>query len=264
MTLALNAVHEGDCLELMKDIPDKSVDMILCDLPYGTTALKWDKIIDIKLLWEQYERVIKDDGSIVLFGYQPFSSLLITSNLKLFKYSFVWDKVSKTDFMNAKNKPLRRHEDILVFSKGTVANGSKRKMKYYPQGVEEGRRVSTNNRQEYVGASKGPRPSHQKVYECKGSNYPTSIIKFSNASRTNALHPTQKPVPLFEYLINTYTGTGDTVLDNCMGSGTTAIASINTNRNFIGIERESKYVAIARRRISDAMQTEVSGGDDVE
>lgn len=246
-----NKIYNQDCLIGMRDIPDKSIDMILCDLPYGTTVMGWDKIIDSKQMWEQYERIIKDDGAIVLFGYQPFSSMLVTSNLKLFKYSIVWDKVSKSDIMNAKNKPLRQHEDILVFSKGTTANGSKRKMKYYPQGVEEGKRVNNNNRQEFEGATKVARPSHTKVYKCSGSNYPTSIIRFSNANRKNALHPTQKPVLLFEYLIKSFTSEGELVLDNCMGSGTTAIACINTNRNYIGFELDKNYYDVLSRRIED-------------
>lgn len=250
-SLELNRIYQRDCLSDggMALIPDKSIDMILCDLPYGTTALKWDSVIDVKLLWNHYERMIKDDGAIVLFGYQPFSSLLITSNLRLFKYSMVWDKVSKSDIMNAKNKPLRQHEDVLIFSKGTVANGSNRRMKYFPQGVKEGVRVNTNNIQDYEGATKVARPSHQKVYKTQGSNYPTSIIRYSNADRTNALHPTQKPVALFEYLIRTYTNEGEIVLDNCMGSGTTAVAALNTGRKFIGFETEPQYIEIANKRL---------------
>jgi site-specific DNA-methyltransferase (adenine-specific) len=249
--LELNRIYQRDCLSDggMALIPDKSIDMILCDLPYGTTPLKWDTVLDINLMWEQYERIIKENGAIVLFGYQPFSSLLVTSKLELFKYAIVWDKVSKSDIMNAKNKPLRQHEDILVFSKGTVANGSNRRMKYFPQGVTVGVRVNTNNIQDYEGATKVARPSHEKVYKTQGANYPTSIIRFSNANRMNAYHPTQKPVDLFEYLIRTYTNEGEIVLDNCMGSGTTAVAALNTNRRFIGFETEPTYIEIANKRI---------------
>ena len=251
--LGINKVYNENCIgeNGMCLIDNKSVDCIICDLPYGSTILKWDKIISINLLWSEYERIIKDDGAIVLFGYQPFSSLLVNSNLKLFKYSIVWNKVSKTDIMNAKNKPLRQHEDILIFSKGTTANGSKRKMKYFPQGVEEGKRINNKNRQEFEGATKVARPSHEDVYKCKGSNYPTSIITFSNANRKNALHPTQKPVDLFEYLIKTYTNENDLVLDNCMGSFTTAVACINTNRNYIGFENNDKYFELGQKRLEE-------------
>lgn len=242
--IELNKIYNEDCLEGMKRIPDKSVDMILCDLPYGTTACKWDTIIPFEPLWEQYERVIKDNGAIVLFGSQPFTSTLIGSNLKLFKYEWVWNKSRPTDFPNANNKPMKKHENVLVFSKGTTANGSNRKMKYNPQGlVEKERKVKRTSR-----GFQGERKNQKDEYVSLFTNYPSSQLNFSSEGKT--IHPTQKPVPLFEYLIRTYTNENETILDNCMGSGTTAVACINTNRNFIGFELDETYHSLANERIA--------------
>ena len=236
----------GDCLELMKDIPDKSVDMILCDLPYGTTACKWDTIIPFEPLLEQYERIIKDNGAIVLTASQPFTSILIMSNLNLFKYEWVWNKSRPTDFPNANNKPMKKHENVLVFSKGTTANGSNGKMKYFPQGlINKERKIRRTSR-----GFQGERHNQKNEYISKFTNYPNSQLNFPSEGKT--IHPTQKPVALFEYLIKTYTNEGETVVDNCMGSGTTGVACLNTNRNFIGIELDDKYFEIAKRRISEA------------
>ena len=239
----------GDCLEKMKEIPDGSVDMILTDPPYGTTACKWDSIIPLEPMWEQLNRIIKPNGAIVMTASQPFTTKLISSNYKMFKYCWVWDKVSKTDVFNAKNKPLKQNEDICIFSKGTTANGSNRKMKYFPQGVMAGNRKNSNNRVSagYMGKA---RPSHKKEHVYHGSNYPSSIVRFSNADRSNCVHPTQKPVALMEYLIKTYTNENETVLDFTMGSGTTGVACKNTKRNFIGIEKDEKYFKIAEERIN--------------
>jgi site-specific DNA-methyltransferase (adenine-specific) len=248
--LEINKVYNQDCLVGMKLIDDKSVDMILCDLPYGTTICKWDSIISFEFLWKHYERIIKDDGAIVLTASQPFTTKLINSNIKLFKYCWVWNKVAKGDIMNAKNKPLKQHEDICVFSKGTTANGSNRKMKYFPQGVTENLR-SPNKQNRTEGAFKGLRPSHKEEYKRQGTGYPSSIITFSNANHKDIIHPTQKPVTLFEYLIKTYTNEGEIVLDNCIGSGTTAIACINTNRNYIGFEKDENYFNMAQDRIKN-------------
>jgi len=243
----MKLIH-GDCLKEMFDIPDNSVDMVCCDMPYGTTACKWDTVLPLDMLWHHYKRIVKNIGAIVLFSAQPFTTTLINSNLKWFKYQWVWNKVSKTDVFNAKNKPLRQHEDLCVFSSGTTANKSKRKMFYNPQGVKSGNRTNPQNRKAagYMGKA---RPSHKKEHIYHGSNYPSSIIKFTNADRTNVVHPTQKPVALIEYLIKTYTNEGDTVLDNCMGSGTTGVACKNLNRDFIGIELDEKYFEIAKTRI---------------
>lgn len=237
MSELLNKVTQGDCLEVMREIPDESVDMILCDLPYGTTACKWDAIIPFDELWAQYERVIKDDGAIVLTSSQPFTTSLIASNMKLYRYSLVWEKEQGVNFLMAKKQPLKVPEDINVFYKKQPA--------YNPQ-MTEGKPYTSGK------GTSGEVTGHVTKVQTKneGTRYPRSVLQFK---RETGMHPTQKPVALFEYLIKTYTNEGETVLDNCLGSGTTAAAAINTNRNFIGIEREPEYVAIAQRRIDEAI-----------
>jgi site-specific DNA-methyltransferase (adenine-specific) len=236
--LPINQIIHGDCLDVMKDISDKSVDMILCDLPYGMTANKWDTVIPLEPLWEQYKRVIKDNGAIVLTASQPFTSMLVMSNIKWFRYEWVWDKIAASGHLNAKQMPLKRHENILVFYKRPpVYNPQFTKGEPYDSGFSL--RKSENWGKQVAVSGKNE----------SGRRYPTSLIVESNANRRNRLHPTQKPVALFEYLIKTYTNEGETVLDNCIGSGTTAIACINIGRNFIGIEKEEKYVRIAQKRI---------------
>lgn len=240
----LNNVHEGDCLTVMKDIADKSVDMILCDLPYGTTRNKWDSIIPLDKLWAQYERVIKGNGAIVLTAQTPFDKVLGVSNLSLLKYEWVWQKEKGTGHLNAKKMPLKDHENVLVFYKKLPTYNPQFSVgKAYKHAPSKSEKPVTNyNHFEKV----------DTVSE--GKRYPKTVIQFKSDSQFGkALHPTQKPVALFEYLINTYTNEGDVVLDNCLGSGTTAVAAINTNRNFIGIEREPEYVAIAQRRIDEAL-----------
>lgn len=239
-----NLMH-GDCLELMGNIPDKSIDAIICDLPYGTTACKWDVIIPFEPLWTHYERLIKPNGAIVLFASQPFTTDLINSNRKLFKYCFVWHKSAGAGFLNCKNAPIKMHEDICVFSYGTTANRSNRNMKYNPQGLK--RIDALIKRKKKISETVGTRPSRKKDYIQTHTGYPTSIIKMKNDF--TEFHPTQKPVALMEYLIRTYTNEGDTVLDNCMGSGSTGVACVNTNRNFIGIEKDDTYFDIAKKRI---------------
>lgn len=251
--LLLNKVTQGDCLEVMRGIADKSVDMILCDLPYGTTACKWDSVIPFEPLWAEYKRVIKDNGAIVLTASQPFSSVLVNSNLRGFKHSWVWHKVSAGNVLTAKYQPLKTTEDVLVFTaKGERVN-------YYPI-LSRGHKDRTKDGVDgVVGKKRSDLFGSIKSGEFRhGSNkpgdarYPKHLIEFSNASRKGVVHPTQKPVALFEYLIRTYTNPGETVLDNCLGSGTTAVAAINTDRQFIGIEREPEYVEIANNRIDDA------------
>ena len=246
--IELNKIYNEDCLQGMKKIPDGSVDMILCDLPYGTTACAWDEIIPFKPLWEQYERVIKDNGAIVLTASQPFTSALTMSNPNLFKYEWIWEKNRTVGFLNAKNAPLKKHESVLVFSKGTIANGSKRRMNYFPQGLKVINKVKNSVKQNNDTVV-GSRPSRNKPYIAKHSGYPNSILNFNNESKQ--LHPTQKPVALFEYLIKTYTNEGDTVLDTCAGSFTTAVACDNTNRNWICMEKEEEYCNIGLTRIND-------------
>ena len=239
----LNKIHHGDCLEIMKDIPTGSVDMILCDLPYGTTSCKWDTIIPLELLWEQYERVIKDNGAIVLTASQPFTSALVSSNYKKFRYEWIWEKNQGVNFLLAKKQPLKVHENILVFYK---------KLPNYNPQMETGKPYKSGK-----GDSGEVTNKVRKIQtKNKGTRYPKTVKKIK---REFGLHPTQKPVALFEYLIKTYTNEGETVLDNCIGSGTTAIASINTNRNYIGIEKEKEYCEIAQERINNHMKGEVNG-----
>lgn len=243
--LELNKIHHSDCLELMKQIPDKSIDMILCDLPYGTTACSWDTIIPFDKLWEQYERVIKENGAIVLFGSEPFSTILRVSNLSNYKYDWYWDKRFAGNFVQAKRMPLKVCENIMVFAYGGKLPN------YYPQKEKRDKPIKKGGNKQSsaipIAITENSKQfgKKEKVYDDKN---PTTLLQF-NCRDGRGLHPTQKPVALLEYLIKTYTNEGDIVLDNCIGSGTTAIAAINTNRQFIGIEKEEKYVEIARKRI---------------
>lgn len=240
-------LFKGDCLEVMKHIPDKKVDMILCDLPYGTTACSWDVIIPFDILWEQYNRIIKTNGAIVLFGSEPFSSMLRMSNIKMFKYDWIWRKNNSTGFQTAKIKPLKEHEIISVFSQSSCASGSKNNMVYYPQGtISEKKNIRTVGRKPaYIGRRKR---QEGKQYISDRSNFPKSILEFDREN--NTVHPTQKPVKLLEYLIKTYTNKGDIVLDNCMGSGSTGVAALRTNRKFVGIELDEHYFNISCGRIN--------------
>ena len=235
-------LYKGDCLEVMKNIADKSVDMILCDLPYGTTKCKWDVVIPFDKLWEQYNRIIKENGIIVLFGSEPFSSLLRISNLKSYKYDLKWQKDQGSDFMLAKKKPLKDYEDILIFYK--------KQPTYNPQmreGFKEWTKRDTGETIiEHLGRIEKPQIKHS----VGNKRYPLSILKFNRIR--NGLHPTQKPVDLLEWLIKSYTNENDLVLDNCMGVGSTGIACLNTNRKFIGIELDKNYFNIAKQRIEEA------------
>ena len=229
----------GDCLELMNNIPDKSIDMILCDLPYGTTKCKWDIVIPLDKLWEQYNRIIKDKGAILLFGSEPFSSKLRISNLRMYKYDLIWKKTKAQGFLNSKKMPLKDYENICVFYKRLPV--------YNPQGIIYGnfqndRKSKYSKGEDIYGKEKEFGISHM-------SNFPKQIIEFSNPSGKGQLHPTQKPVDLLEYLIKTYTQDGEVILDNCMGSGSTGVASLNLHRKFIGIELDENYFNIAKERI---------------
>ena len=239
--IKLNRIYNEDCLEGMKRIPDGSVDCIICDLPYGTTACKWDTIIPFDKLWEQYERIIKPNGNIVLFGAGLFAYKLALSNEKLFRYELIWKKSKCGSPLTAKFMPMKRHENILVFGKSASA--------YYPQ-MEKGKpykRAYTPNKKNNMDFGiKGVSTDN------KGTRYPISILDFPQQwRRQDQVHPTQKPVALLEYLIKTYTNEGETVLDNCIGSGTTAIAAIRTNRNYIGFELQKEYFDIANKRIKE-------------
>lgn len=242
--MAIN-IKQGDCLELMKDIPDGSVDLILTDLPYGTTVCKWDTIIPFEPLWEQYERVIKDNGAIVLTASQPFTTKLINSNMGKFKYTLVWDKVGISNPMLAKKQFLRTHEDVCVFyNKQPV---------YNPQ-MEQGVKWSRGGKKTHETETLSGVKLINKGSDKTNLKYPKSILRFSNADKTKNIHPTQKPVALLEYLIKTYTNEGETVLDNTMGSGSTGIACQNTNRNFIGFELDETYFNIAKERLEKNME----------
>lgn len=240
-------LHLGDCLEVMKDIPDGSVDMILADLPYGTTACKWDVIIPLEPLWKEYKRIIKKNGAIVLFGSEPFSSYLRLSNVKQYKYDWIWEKTSCGSFQLAKKRPMKYHEPISVFSDGII--------NYKP--IMQDASDASKNRYKYkfnkipTRGLKHIASGFYKPDENKDTNkiYPKSIQKFKSVR--NAIHSTQKPVALLEYLIKTYTNENETVLDNTMGSGSTGIACKNLNRNFIGIEKDPTYFEIAQKRINE-------------
>ena len=240
--LELNKVYCMDCIEGMKLIPDKSIDMILCDLPYGTTACKWDVVIPFNDLWKQYERIIKDRGAIVLTAVQPFSSALVMSNPKLYKHKWEWDKVKPSGFQVAKYRPMQRVEDVLVFGKG--------KINYYPI-MEKRDKVKVSK--VYSSSDSNPLKYNDNKERKYTHKYPQSLLVFSNANQKNKVHPTQKPVELFEYLIKTYTQENEIVLDNCMGSGTTAVAALKSNRKFIGFEISKEYVEIANKRINDIL-----------
>ena len=246
----------GDCLELMAQIPDGSVDMILCDLPYGTTACKWDSVIPFEPLWAHYKRVIKRNGAIVLTASQPFTTALISSNMEMFKYCWVWEKTRATGHVHAKNKPMKAHEDVAFFSGGTTVHASQSSMRvaYNPQGLTRVDRESYRPSRGVSGSDVvcSVRPSHKQTIKQTATNFPRSIIKIASEHNVGALHPTQKPVALMEYLIRTYTNEGETVMDNCMGSGTTGVACINTGREFIGIEKDAHYFSIATERIESA------------
>ncbi len=246
----------GDCLKMMKEIPDNSIDMVLCDLPYGTSASSWDKKLPMNDLWNEYKRIIKHNRAIVLFSQQPFTSLLITSNIEMWKYNWIWEKDNGTNFMNSHFCPLKITEDICVFGNGAtsfVKNGEN--LIYNPQ-FSEGKPYSiiSGNQKSNSAVVRGGKGGRDDVggykTESDGKRYPKNLIKFNRDK--DKLHPTQKPVSLCEYLIQTYTNEGDVVLDNCMGSGTTGIACLNTNRKFIGMELDDTYFEIAKKRIEEA------------
>jgi len=241
--LELNKIYHGDCLEIMKDIDSKSIDMILCDLPYGTTDCKWDNIIPFDILWGFYNRIIKDNGAIVLTAQQPFTSKLVMSNLKMFRYEWIWEKTIGTNFALCKKQPLKKHENILVFYK---------KQPTYNPIFEAGKAYvdKRQNKIRSIGTWGDKKVMEKKNIINEGTRYPSSIQKVSNGNN-KGVHPTQKPVTLFEYLILTYTNAGDLILDNCIGSGTTAIASLNTGRKFLGIEADKRYYDIAVNRVKE-------------
>jgi len=241
-----SALFHGDCLDIMPLIPDKSVQLILADLPYNVTGLKWDSIIPLDKIWEQYERIIKPNGAIVLTAMQPFTTELIISNRRLFKYTWVWNKVKPGNFLTAKLKPMQNHEDIVVFSKANTANCNKNNMLYIPQ-LEKREKVRKYKKE--ADSDIYARKNTTSIEYTTDFKYPKSILEISNANQKNKLHPTQKPLELMKYLISTYSNENDMVLDNTMGSGTTCLAAKELNRKFIGIEKDEKYFEIAKQRI---------------
>jgi site-specific DNA-methyltransferase (adenine-specific) len=240
-------LYQGDCLGEMSKISDKSVDMILCDLPYGTTRNKWDSVIPFDKLWENYMRIIKTNGAIVLFAQTPFDKILGCSNIGMLKYEWIWQKNKSTGFLNSKKMPLKAHENILIFYDELPT--------YNPQGlclkdtptVNKG---SRGRKLEGAGGTNYGKATKDSIQEYE--NYPKDILTFNVVP--NPIHPTQKPVPLLEYLVRTYTNEGETVLDNCMGSGSTGVACVNTDRKFIGIELDGKYFEIAKNRVTDVSE----------
>lgn len=252
-------LYQGDCLELMKQISDKSIDMILCDLPYGVLNktnknTKWDCVLSWDKLWEQYERIIKDNGAILLFGQNLFFIDLVNSNRKMFKYDLVWDKQLTSGFLNAKKMPLRKHEQIAVFyKKAPIYNPQFTEGKpLHSKGISyKNKEIKNNNYGDFRQTEDNRKGSTQK--------YPVSILSFMKPHPSTTIHPTQKPVALLEYLIKTYTNECETVLDNCMGSGSTGVACVNTNRNFIGIELDENYFNIAKERIENERNKIVAG-----
>lgn len=242
-------LFNGETIETMSKFDNNSVDMILADLPYGTTQCKWDIIIPFDKLWEQYKRIIKKDGAIVLTSSQPFTSLLISSNIEMFKYCWIWEKDNASNFFAAKFQPLNNTEDVCVFSTGGANNGTKNPIPYFPQGIEkvEFTHVNGKNVGGLIGKAHKTSMTEGKEYVQNQTGYPFKTLKYKRDS--NKVHPTQKPISLFEYLIRTYTKEGDIVLDNTSGSGTTAISSQNTKRKWICIEKEVQYCAITKERV---------------
>lgn len=246
--LDLNVVHQGDCLELMKGINDKSINMILCDLPFGTTACEWDSVIPFEPLWKQYNRIIKDNGAILLFSQQPFTTDLINSNRKYFRYEIIWEKSKAVGFLNANKMPLRCHEVVLVFYKKLPI--------YNPQFTQGKPYVSKRTAGKPTAGIYGQYNPIRTTNN--GTRYPRDVIRISGGDG-GSYHPTQKSVYLLEYLIKTYTNKFDTVLDNCSGSGSTGVACVNTKRNFICIEQGAEFVEMSRQRIEGARKKHTGG-----
>jgi len=244
--MKVNKIYQGDCLEVMKDIPDKYVDAIITDPPYGTTACKWDSIIPLEPMWKQLKRIIKPNGAIIMSASQPFTTTLITSNIKMFKYCWIWNGVRAANFAQAPYMPLKNCEDVVVFSFATIAANSKNRMIYNPQGLTDIDKICAGKKAN----DHRPGRSDQKPYKQTKTGYPNQILEFKKDLKP--IHPTQKPVALMEYLIKTYTNEGELVLDFTIGSGTTAVAAIQTNRNFIGIEQDHEYIKMAEQRIKKA------------
>lgn len=252
-------LYHGDCLDVMKDIPSNSIATIICDLPYGTTANAWDVIIPFDKLWEQYKRILTFNGNVILFANGLFTPKVMVSNLEDYKYRLVWIKRNSTNFVHAKNRPMVRSEDILVFSLGSMGHASQlgdARMTYNPQGIIPCNKTRYDGKTNFNDTLAGKRPSHKESFLVEYTNYPDDVLDdFAEVPPNKKLHTNEKPVKLLEYLIKTYSNDGDTILDNCMGSGSTGVACKNLKRNFIGIELEEKYYEIAKNRIQNAKIT---------
>lgn len=247
---------KGDCLELMKDIPDESIDMILCDLPYGTTGSKWDSTIPSAELWKAYRRIASPNCVICLFGTEPFATCMRHEALDLYKYDWIWRKTTITGFAHARNMPLRDFENIMVFSKAPIGHAAKlgkKRMPYNPQGLTACHQKDEAHKTSTVLHSKTFANTEEKYYVRKQTNFPRMVLDFAKNPKDTKYHVNAKPVPLLEYLVKTYANEGDTVLDNCMGSGSTGVACVNTGRRFIGMELDDGYYRIAQQRIGEAV-----------
>lgn len=254
--IELNTIYNEDCLDGMKRIPDKSLNCIICDLPYGTTECNWDKIIPLEELWKEYKRVIMDNGVIILFAQQPFTSRLVMSNLKMYNHSLVWEKDCGANFMCARYRPIKVCEDIIIFSKGSFTNNAKIKCTYNPIMTD---RKKMKPAKPYISDSLSALKPRPKKFVSQSTDnficdksFAKNIIYFP-VPKKGRIHPTQKPIDLVEYLIRTYTNEGEIILDNCMGSGTTAIACINTGRNFIGFEKDKVYYEDSLKRLRNTL-----------
>ena len=247
-------LFHGDAIEVMKQLPDGIIDLVLCDPPYGTTECSWDAIIPLDQMWEQIFRISKPLATFVFTASQPFTSMLGASNMEMLKYAWVWEKNRPTGHVHAKNKPMKKHEDVLIFSRGTTAHASQssRRMTYNPQGLTalpepKVRRVNTVGDETVLSHRKSHRDTVRVV-----EGFPHSILQYNTPSKDERVHPTQKPIDLFEYLVKTYSNEDEVVLDFSMGSGTTGVACVNTNRNFIGIEKNLDFFRIAKTRIENS------------
>ena len=263
--IELNRIYNEDCLEGMKRIPDASVDCIICDLPYGTTDCLWDSVIPLDNLWEQYKRIVKENGAIILFAQQPFTSILVCSNIKMYRHSYAWLKDKCGNFIASRYQPGKYVEDVVVFSQGGFTHNARQKCTYNPIMVRTDvyRDVSKAKKSRMSDCLSSKqirnRPCNENMliygkYKDPYTKFPVNYLRFAVPYGKTRFHPTQKPVALIEYLIKTYTNEGETILDNCMGSGTTAVAAIRTKRNFIGFELQKEYFDIANKRIKDEQQ----------
>ena len=244
---------QGDCIEVMKTFPEKSIDLVICDLPFGTTASNWDKEISLAELWEAYGRILKDNGTILLFANGIFTAHVLCSNIVWYKYRWVWVKKNSTNFVHAKNRPMTKSEDILVFSKGSMGHLSQlgdKRMTYNPQGLIPINKIRKGGKGNFTDTLAGKRPSHKEEFLVEYTNYPCDVLtEFPEVAPNKKRHTNEKPVELLSYLIKTYSNEGETVLDNCMGSGSCGIACKETDRNFIGIELNEDYFLKAKEWI---------------